>query len=83
MQATIGGLDVAALTGAGAILSSLATLFVVAFNGGKITQKVADHEKKFNEQNNTNVYFNEKIAEHGNQLSRLEGIDLATRHHEN
>jgi hypothetical protein len=75
----IQSVDWAAVAGGGSIIASLATLIVVAFNGGRLAQKVADHDDKFIEQAKTNTYVNDKISEHGNQLSRLEGIDLATR----
>jgi hypothetical protein len=73
--------DWAAVTGGGSIIASLATLVFVAFNGGKLTQKVEGHSEKFNEQAKTNIYVNEKLSEHGNAISRLDAYDLAGRHH--
>ena len=79
IQASFGGLDVGVTAAIGSIIASLATLLLVAFNGGKITQRVADHDEKFIAQGNTNIYVNEKISEHDRSISELKGIDLATR----
>ena len=80
MQIT-GGIDWAAVTGMGSILASLATLILVSYNGGKLTQKVETHGEKFVEQAKTNLYVNEKIDEHTRAIGRLDGYDLASRHH--
>jgi hypothetical protein len=81
LQAANEAIDWSAAAGLGSIVASLATLAVVAYNGGRLTQKVSDLDDKHIEQGKTNVYFNEKISEHDRALSELKGIDLATRRH--
>ena len=82
IQAELGSTTLSSVMAGGSIIASLATLAVVSFNGGKITQKVADHDKQFADQSVDNKYFNDKISEHDRGLAELKGIDLATRRHE-
>ncbi len=82
IQAELGSATFSSVMAAGSIIASLATLALVAFNGGRITQKVADHDKQFADQSVDNKYFNDKISEHDRGLAELKGIDLASRRRE-
>lgn len=63
----------AAVAAISSLVGVLVTITVGAFQSGRLSQKVSDHDDRFTEQSKTNLYVNEKISEHDRALSRIDG----------
>jgi hypothetical protein len=55
------------------MIGVVVTIAVGAYQSGKLSQKICDHDEKFTEQAKTNTYINEKISEHDRNIARLDG----------